>query len=127
MKGPHHLNCHCGAIRLRIDSDLDLSRSSRCNCSFCVRRGAIAVRVDRQSVHVEKGAEHLSLYQWNTRSAEHYFCSICGNYTHHRTRANPDLIGLNVGAIEGVDASALRNVPWTEGRNHPSDQKPGVS
>jgi hypothetical protein len=122
VKGPHRLTCHCGAIELRIESDIDPTEASRCDCSFCVRRGAIAVRVRRDSVHIEKGADKLTLYQWNTNSAEHYFCSVCGNYTHHRTRANPQLIGLNFGAIDGCDASALRNVPWTDGRNHPSDR-----
>lgn len=122
MTAYHTLTCHCGAVQLRIDYPISTADASRCNCSFCIRRGAIAVRVPRNAVHVERGQDALRLYQWNTRAAEHYFCGTCGNYTHHRTRANPDLMGLNLGAIEGFDASALRDVPWTDGRNHEADR-----
>jgi len=32
---------------------------------------------------VTKSDEKLTLYQFNTNTAKHYFCSACGIYTYH--------------------------------------------
>jgi hypothetical protein len=32
---------------------------------------------------VTKSEEKLTLYQFNTNTAKHYFCSACGIYTYH--------------------------------------------
>jgi hypothetical protein len=53
------------------------------------------------------GEEHLSLYQFNTRTAKHYFCRMCGIYTFHRPRTNPGIYRVNVGCLEGVDPFSL--------------------
>ncbi len=66
-------------------------------------------------LRVTQGAEFLTLYQWNTRVAEHYFCKVCGIYTHHRRRSAPDEYGFNVACLEGdvdIDESALL---WVDG------------
>ena len=42
--------------------------------------------VAHTDLEVIAGQEHLSLYQWNKQIAEHYFCALCGVYTHHRRR-----------------------------------------
>ena len=54
--------------------------------------------------------------------AQHYFCSRCGIYTHHRRRSNPDQYGYNVACLEGIDPFALGTVPVSDGVNHPSDR-----
>ncbi len=64
----------------------------------------------RENVRIVQGKENLSLYQWNTKMAEHYFCKTCGIYTHHRRRSNPDECGFNVACIEGVDSYDLGEV-----------------
>ncbi len=66
----------------------------------------------------------LRLYQFNTRTAKHYFCSVCGIYTHHQRRMNPNEYGFNVGCLEGVDPFDIPNVPTSDGVNHPSDRRP---
>jgi hypothetical protein len=53
---------------------------------MCRRRGAIAASVARAGLQVVRGQNHLQLYQFNTHVAEHYFCDVCGIYTHHRRR-----------------------------------------
>jgi hypothetical protein len=53
------------------------------------------------------GAGKLSLYQWNTKIARHYFCSVCGIYPFHRKRSMPDHYGINLRCLEGFDASAI--------------------
>ena len=49
------------------------------------------------------GEDDLALYQTLTRTAKHYFCRVCGIYTFHRPRTNPNIYRVNVGCLEGVD------------------------
>jgi len=53
------------------------------------------------------GEEHLSLYQFHTNTAKHYFCKTCGIYPFHRPRTKPGFYGINVGCLEDVDVSHL--------------------
>lgn len=119
----HKLTCHCGAIELAVKLSDGLSTARRCDCSFCRRRGAIAVSVNLGDLKVIKGADKLTLYTWGSHTAKHYFCAICGNYTHHQRRSNPNEFGVNVAAISGVNPRDLKNVTWDDGVNHPSDHK----
>lgn len=116
------LTCHCGAVELDVQLQDDLASARRCDCSYCRRRGAVAVSAPLDGVQIVKGADLLSLYQFGTHTAKHYFCSICGIYTHHQRRSNPNEYGINVGALDGVNPSELGDIPWTDGVNHPSDR-----
>ena len=122
MTETHALTCHCGAVELRVTLSDGLSTARRCDCSFCRRRGAAAVSAPLDGVEIIRGADNLTLYQWNTRTAQHYFCKTCGIYTHHRRRSNPNEYGVNLGALAGVNPRELGDIPWTDGVNHPSDR-----
>jgi len=63
--------------------------------------------VDPKHFKLLSGENSLSLYQFNTRAAKHYFCKVCGIYTFHRPRTNPDIYRVNVGCLEGVDPFSL--------------------
>ena len=121
----HPASCHCGAVQFEVDLPDGLVDPSRCNCSLCRRRGAIVARVPRHGLRITQGTEHLRLYQFNTYTAEHYFCRFCGVYTHHRRRSNPDEYGFNVGCLEGVDPFELGEVRVDDGMHHPSDRLAG--
>ena len=77
----------------------------------------------KDNLEVVKGADTLSTYSFHTHAAQHYFCSNCGIYTHHVPRINPDMFGVNVGCMEGVDMDALGDIVVNDGINHPLDQK----
>lgn len=119
---PHKLTCHCGAIELRVTLKNGLENLRRCNCSMCRRRGAIMASVDRDELELVAGHEDLSLYQFNTFAAKHYFCRNCGIYTHHQRRSTPSEYGVNVACIEGVNPSEFTDIPWLDGVNHPADR-----
>ena len=119
----HKLTCHCGAVEMRVKLADSLNTARRCDCSFCRRRGAIAVTAMVGGIEIVKGEDKLTLYTWGTHTAKHYFCSVCGIYTHHQRRSNPNEYGVNAAAIEGVNPRDLGNVPWDDGVNHPSDRK----
>jgi hypothetical protein len=114
-------SCHCGAVALRLRLAEPLDAAARCDCSFCRRRQAANVTVKLEDLEVLRGAEHLRLYQWGTKTAEHYFCEICGIYTHHRRRSDTSAYGVNIGCIEGVNPRDLEPLRWNDGVQHPSD------
>ena len=64
---------------------------------------------------VTKGADLLTLYTWNTGTAKHHFCKVCGIYTHHQRRSNPALFGFNVACLDNVDPYALTGVQIGDG------------
>lgn len=117
----HRASCHCGAVVLELELPNGIVDPRRCNCSICRRKGAIAGSVPLSGLKVVHGEDMLSLYQFNTRTARHYFCSACGIYTHHQRRSNPEEYGYNVACLEGVNPFELGTVPTFDGINHPSD------
>ena len=120
IRHPHPASCHCGAVRFEVMLSEGLDTARRCDCSFCRMRGAIAVSAPLDGLRITKGADKLTLYQWNTRTAKHWFCSVCGIYTHHQRRSNPNKHGVNAARLDGVNPRDLDPVPWTDGVNHPS-------
>ncbi|MBL4607649.1 MAG: GFA family protein [Pseudomonadales bacterium] len=118
----HTASCHCGAVVLELDLPNGLRELGRCNCSMCRRRGAIFTFVALENLRVTKGENKLSLYQFNTKAAKHYFCSVCGIYTHHQRRSNPNQFAVNVGCMEDVNPYELGEVLMFDGMNHSSDK-----
>ncbi|MEL6167673.1 MAG: GFA family protein [Pseudomonadota bacterium] len=114
--------CHCGAVEIEVTLTDGLNTARRCNCSYCIRRGAVAVSAPLDGLRVTRGADVLTLYQFGTRSARHWFCSVCGIYTHHQRRSNPNQYGVNAAVLDGVEIDKLGDIPWVEGRQHPNDR-----
>ena len=119
----HKSTCHCGAVELEIHLPEGIVDPHRCNCSICRRKGAIVASVPLSRLKVVKGEEKLNLYQFDTKEAEHFFCSVCGIYTHHKRRSNPNQYGINLACLEGVDPHLIQGVKTYDGaNNHPSDR-----
>ena len=117
--------CHCGAVRFRVKLIDGLNTARRCTCSYCRMRGAVAVSAAAGAITFEAGEEALSEYRFNTGVAQHYFCSRCGIYTHHRRRSNPDQYGVNAACLKGVSPFDFTDVPVIDGVNHPADHGRG--
>ncbi|MEI2432808.1 GFA family protein [Lysobacter yananisis] len=123
--GPvHRATCHCGAVELELRLPHGIVDPQRCDCSLCRRRGAIVATVPLPDLRVVRGHAALRLYQFHTRTAKHYFCSVCGVYTHHQRRSDPNEYGVNVGCLQSVDPLWLDPVPVSDGVHHPSDSQP---
>ena len=118
----HRASCHCGTVVLELTLPDGIVNPRRCDCSICRRKGAIAASVPLSGLKVLEGASALTLYQFNTKTAKHFFCSVCGIYTHHQRRSNPDQYGYNVACLEGVNPFDLGEVETMDGVNHPSDR-----
>ncbi len=119
--------CHCRRVRFEVTLTDGLNTAQRCNCSFCRMRGAVAVSAEQDGLRIIAGEDVLVEYQFNTRTAKHYFCSVCGIYTHHKRRSNPRQFGVNAACIEGVSPFDFSEVPVTDGVHHPSDAGAGAT
>jgi hypothetical protein len=113
--------CHCGAVRFRVRLADGLHSARRCTCSYCRMRGAVALTARVGDLEIIEGAGMLTLYQFNTNTAKHYFCSRCGIYTHHQRRSNPGEYGINAACLDGVSPFDFAEVTVSDGINHPTD------
>ncbi len=116
------LKCHCGAVEAEIKIN-EISKSLKCNCSICKRKGAIMSMVNNENFKIIRGEDKLKLYQFHSKIAKHFFCSICGIYTHHNPRSNPSMTGFNLGCIDVIDTFDLKDIQINDGQNHPLDKK----
>jgi hypothetical protein len=121
--------CHCGTVRFRVRLANGFRTARRCNCSLCRMRGAVAVSAPAGGIEILAGADALTAYQFNTRTAKHFFCSRCGIYTHHQRRSNTNEYGVNVACLDGISPFDFPEVTVVDGVHHPSDtgKKVGVA
>jgi hypothetical protein len=112
MVNSHAGSCHCGGVRFTVTYDpVELTT---CDCSLCEKRNAVMTKVPEAALRIDQGKDLLTLYEWNSRRAKHYFCRCCGIYVFHRKRAAPDHFGVNIFCLDGFDVSSLP-VRATEG------------
>ena len=116
------LSCHCKEVEVEINLK-NFTKFIKCNCSICKRKGAIMSIVKNEDFKIVKGKSKLTLYQFYTNVAKHYFCSKCGIYTHNHPRINPSMTAFNVGCIDKIDTFKLKDINISDGQNHPLDKK----
>ena len=114
-------SCHCGAVQFDVTLTEGFASARRCTCSICRMRGAVAVTSTPADFLVTSGQEKLATYRFNTKSAEHHFCSNCGIYTHHKRRSNPNQLGVNVACLHGVSPFDFEEIVVYDGERHPGD------
>jgi hypothetical protein len=126
-KEPITLNgsCHCGAVKFTAELPYRLASARRCTCSICRMRGAVAVTGSIDGFRIAQGADKLATYQFNTKTAEHHFCTICGIYTHHKRRSNPNQLGVNVACLQDVSPFDFNQIIVYDGERHSSDNPDG--
>ena len=117
------LRCHCGEVEAEINISDKMEKFIKCNCSICKRKGAVMSMVKNEDFKITKGEDKLSLYRFHSKVAKHFFCSICGIYTHHNPRINPAMTGFNIGCVDYFDSKKIDNVQINDGQNHPLDKK----
>lgn len=103
--------CHCGAVRFAIRSE-EITKAIRCNCSICVRRGALMSARYYTPAELESisGRDALTLYAFGDRMVNHWFCRTCGVCPFVDLTAATDRVGhfrINLGCLEDFDALAL--------------------
>jgi len=113
-------SCHCGAIRFRFRSEA-ITSGRRCNCSICIRKGAVwsTPYYPRDAVELIRGADAVTVYAFGERCVEHCFCKTCGINAFNVIAGLPEdyegtaTLGayrINLGCVEGVEHEALEIV-----------------
>jgi hypothetical protein len=115
--------CHCRAVQFTCTLTQGFASARRCTCSICRMRGAVAVTSTPEQFRITRGEDKLATYRFNTGVAEHHFCTVCGIYTHHKRRSNPNELGVNAACLEDVSPFDFREVPVMDGTRHPSDDR----
>lgn len=107
-------SCHCGHVRFSITSSLPDVVS--CDCTICLRRGALIQRIPEGDFHaispsaesIEDGTHGLILYQFNTMVARDYICPVCGILGFRRPRLGSGVWAINVRCLDGVKVDELK-------------------
>lgn len=112
----YHGSCHCGKVRFTVETRLDKVVS--CNCSICTKKGVLHHRVAPTQFKLLAGYDSLSLYQFDTKEASHYFCAECGIHPFSNPRAAPEMVSINVRCLDDFDlAQESYEVIEFDGRN----------
>jgi len=114
-------SCHCGTVRFTVTLTEGFASARRCTCSICRMRGAVAVTSTPDAFRITEGEDKVATYRFNTKTAEHHFCTVCGIYTHHKRRSSPNQLGVNVACLDGVSPFDFREVVVYDGNRHPAD------
>ena len=105
--------CHCGKVRYRVDVDLSAG-SNTCNCSICTKNGNRGTIVKPSAFELLSGEEHLTDYQFNTKSVHHLFCKHCGIRSFGRSnipQIGGEIVSVNINCLEGLSDEELAAIP----------------
>ena len=112
----HRGGCHCGRVRGVVIGSKSL-RVSECNCSICSKAGYLHLVVPAAQFRLLSGNDTLKTYSFNTHTAKHLFCSVCGIKSFYVPRSHPDGISVNArcidsGTIEELTVTPLNGREW---------------
>ncbi|MGY8636937.1 GFA family protein [Bradyrhizobium sp. 14AA] len=113
--------CHCGTVRFEVTLSEGFKSIRRCTCSYCRMRGAVVAMAEMGGIRFLQGEDVLTSYRFHTGTAQHFFCSVCGIYTHHQRRSDTSLYAVNVACLDGISPFDFTEVPVMDGVNHTND------
>ncbi|HSB97886.1 MAG TPA: GFA family protein [Spongiibacteraceae bacterium] len=112
----HSGGCHCGRVRFEVlaPAHLDITE---CNCSMCDKSGYLHLIVPAAQFNLLQGREHLTEYTFNTGTAKHLFCAVCGIKSFYVPRSHPDGFSINArclgsGTVTGMTTRAFNGHEW---------------
>ena len=111
----HNGGCHCGRVRFEVIAPARLQVTD-CNCSICSRCGYLHLIVPKSRFKLVSGAESLTEYQFNTGTAKHLFCTVCGIKSFYVPRSHPDGYSVNARCLDEGTVEAMSVTP-TDGKN----------
>jgi hypothetical protein len=107
--------CHCGAVRFEVDAPARVTVQD-CNCSICAKTGYLHLIVPAERFRLLSGADMLTEYRFNTGTARHLFCKVCGVKPFYVPRSNPDGYSVNLRCLDRDRFEAVTVEPF-DGRN----------
>jgi hypothetical protein len=112
----HTGGCHCGRVRFEVVAPARVE-VSECNCSVCSKTGYLHLVVPADRFKLLSGSEVLTTYSFNTLTAKHLFCSVCGVKSFYVPRSHPDGFSVNArcldpGTAEVVSVRQVNGREW---------------
>ena len=112
----HTGGCHCGRVRFEVVAPARL-KVSECNCSICSKSGYLHLVVPADRFKLLSGGDALTSYSFNTQTARHLFCSVCGIKSFYVPRSHPDGFSVNArcldpGTVEAMDLGLTNGREW---------------
>ena len=104
--------CHCGRVRWEIDVDPYAATILKCNCSICAKKGFWHLIVAFEDFRLLDGESALREYRFNTETAVHKFCEVCGVQSFYIPRSHPDDVDVNARCIDNIDRQRLTFEPF---------------
>jgi hypothetical protein len=105
-KMEYRARCHCGRLQFSFRSER-ITTAKRCNCSICIRKGAVmsSTYIPAEDFEPIADLSAASDYRWNDEVVGHLFCKTCGIYPYH---GDSDMgYRVNLGCVEGLDVLGL--------------------
>ena len=106
--------CHCGAIRFQVV--VEEHQAIECNCSICRKKGFLHLIVPPEKFTLLQGKEDLTTYTFNTHTAKHTFCRICGIHPFYTPRSHPNSIDVNIRTFD-EDVIEKFAIQYFDGQN----------
>lgn len=111
----HTGGCHCGRVRFQVEAPADVTVDD-CNCSICRRTGYLHLIVPGNRFTLSSGEDVLTTYTFNTGTAQHRFCSVCGIKSFYVPRSHPDGFSVNARCLDEGTATSM-TVRQIDGQN----------
>jgi hypothetical protein len=110
----HKGGCHCGRVRFEVTAPASFDALD-CNCSMCAKAGYLHLIVTKSQFKLVSGSEALTEYTFNTGTAKHLFCSVCGIKSFYVPRSNPDGYSVNARCLDPGTVEKMTIVPLDGG------------
>jgi len=107
----HTGGCHCGRVRFEVMAPARL-QVTECNCSICSKAGYLHLIVPAQRFKLTSGSDLLTTYSFNTHTAKHLFCRVCGVKSFYVPRSHPDGFSVNARCLDPGTVEELRIEPF---------------
>jgi hypothetical protein len=107
----HRGGCHCGRVRFEAEAPSALE-VLECNCSICHKLGYLHLVVPKADFRLISGAEFLTAYEFNTRTAKHLFCKVCGVKSFYVPRSHPESYSINARCLEDGTVQMMTVTPF---------------
>ncbi|MFO7287160.1 MAG: GFA family protein [Gammaproteobacteria bacterium] len=112
----HRGGCHCGRVQFTVEGPDELD-VVECNCSICRMTGYLHYIVPKARFRLLAGREELTSYRFNTGTAEHLFCRVCGIKSFYVPRSHPDGISVNARCLDPATVKSVRIAQQFDGAN----------
>ena len=111
----HTGGCHCGRVRFEVMAPARIEVTD-CDCSICTKSGYLHLIVPKSQFRILSGAESLTTYEFNTRTAKHLFCATCGIKSFYVPRSHPVGFIVNARCLDEGTVDEMRVIPL-DGKN----------